>query len=360
MTSGVQVPARAVDRIANGMHIGPTAHSDDGTVYHHLAVQSDLNGHRLKLGIFLPQGRMFDTRTGILDGARAAERIGYDSVWVYERLLYAQDQTGEHRLTEYGDGAWPAIYRSVPEPLIALSMAAAVTTRVNLGTALLLPPLHMPVRLAKSLATLDAASNGRLIAGLGTGWAVDEFTATAPRPREERGDALDEFLDIAQAVWGPDPVAFKNERYQIFPAEFGPKPTRPIPVLLSGGTRKALDRVARRAAAWLPAMVPADKVKSTLASLRQKAAEYGRNPEDLSCTAVVALFSLDEVPERDRRPYTGSISQVMQDVVALGEAGVAEIILTVPNLARSVPHYVDLAEEFHQRIRQAGIAPALR
>jgi probable F420-dependent oxidoreductase len=314
----------------------------------------------LKAGISLPQGRLFDTRSGILDGARAAERIGYDSVWVYERVLYAQDQTGEHRLTEYGDGTWPEIYRSVPEPLICLSMAAAVTTRVQLGTALLLPPLHMPVQLAKSFATLDAASNGRLIAGLGVGWSVDEFTATAPRPRAERGAALEEFLDVARAMWGPDPVAFKNERYQVFPAEFGPKPARPIPVLLGGASEKSLDRVARRAAGWMPAMVPADRVKSTLASLREKAAEYGRDPQDLSCTAVVALFSLDEVPERDRRPYTGSMSQVMPDIAALGEAGVAEVILTVPNLSRSVPHYVELAEEFHQEIRQAGLVIADR
>ena len=102
-------------------------------------------------------------------------------------------------------------------------------------------------------------------------------------------------------------------------------------------------------------MTPPDKIKSTLASLREKAAEYGRNPEGLSCTAVVALFSLAEVPERDRQPYTGRISQVMQDIAALSEAGVSEIILTIPNLVRGVPEYTDLAAEFHQRIREAGL-----
>jgi probable F420-dependent oxidoreductase len=309
----------------------------------------------VKLGIFLPQDRSFDTRTGILDTARAAEQIGYDSVWVYERVLYAQDQTGEHRLTDYGDGTWPAYYRSVPEPLIALSMAAAVTTQVRLGTAVLLAPLHMPLRLAKSLATLDAASGGRVIAGLGTGWSIDVFAAAAPRPMNERGAALDEFLDIAEAAWGPDPVSFKNERYQIFPAEVGPKPARPIPVLLGGESGKALDRAARRAAGWLPSMTPPDQVGATLARLREKAEEYGRNPGEFSCTTVVALFRLGEVPERDRQPYTGSISQVIQDLVALAEAGVEEIILTLPFLVGSVPELADLAAEFHQRIREAGI-----
>jgi probable F420-dependent oxidoreductase len=309
----------------------------------------------MKLGMFLPQGRTFDTREGILGAARAAERIGYDSVWAWERMLYPQDQVGEHRFLGYGDGTWPAYYRSVPEPLVTLSMAAAVTTRVRLGTAILLAPLHMPLRLAKSLATLDAASNGRVIAGLGTGWSLDEFSATAPRPLGERGAALDEFLDIAEATWGPDPVSFKNERYQIFPAEIGPKPAGPIPVLLGGGGKKALDRVARRATGWLPSLTPPDQVRAILADLREKAAEYGRNPAELSCTVVVALFSLAEVPERDRRPYTGSIAQVIQDLAALAEVGVEEVILTLPFLAVSVPELADLAAEFHQRIREAGI-----
>lgn len=309
----------------------------------------------MKIGTFLPQGRRFSTGEGLLGAAQAAERIGYDSVWVFERVLYPQDQTGEHRLTEYGDGTWPDYYRSVPEPLIALSMAAAVTTRVRLGTAVLLAPLHMPLRLAKSLATLDAASGGRVIAGLGTGWAIDEFSATAPRPHKERGAALDEFLDIADVVWGPDPVSFANERYEIFPAEIGPKPAGPIPVLLAGGNRKALDRVARRAAGWLPSQTPPDRIRSTLSGLRQKVADYGRNPDEFRCTTVVALFSLAEVPERDRKPYTGSLPQVVEDLAALSEAGVEEIILTLPFLANSLPELEHLAAEFHEQIRAAGI-----
>jgi probable F420-dependent oxidoreductase len=309
----------------------------------------------MKIGMFLPQGRTFDTREGILGAAQAAERIGYDSVWAWERMLYPKDQTGEHRFLGYGDGTWPAYYRSVPEPLVTLSMAAAVTTRVRLGTAVLLAPLHMPLRLAKSLATIDAASGGRVIAGLGTGWSIDEYSATAPRPFSERGAALDEFLDIAEEVWGPDPVSFKNERYQIFPAEIGPKPASPIPVLLAGRSKKALDRVARRATGWLPSLTPPDQVKATLASLREKATEYGRNPDEFGCTVVVGVFDLAEVPDRDRRPYVGSIPQIVQDLAALAEAGVEEIILTLPFPAGSLPELADLAAEFHQRIREAGL-----
>jgi alkanesulfonate monooxygenase SsuD/methylene tetrahydromethanopterin reductase-like flavin-dependent oxidoreductase (luciferase family) len=145
-----------------------------------------------------------------------------------------------------------------------------------------------------------------VIAGLGTGWSVDEYAATAPRPMRERGAALKEFLDIAEAVWRPDPVSFNNERYHIFPAEIGPKPTRRIPVLLGGWSQKTLDRIARRAAGLLPSMTPPDQIRASMTELRERAEEYGRDPAELSCTTVVALFSLAEVPERGRQPYTAA------------------------------------------------------
>lgn len=309
----------------------------------------------LKLGTFLPQNWSYDPHGSLVEAARAAEKIGYDSVWVFERVLYAEDQTGVHRLTEYGDGAWPDIYRRVIDPVVALSMAVAVTSRVRVGTAALIPPLHVPFRLAHSFASVAAASGGRVVAGLGTGWSVDEYAATAPRPMAERGAALDEFLDMADALWGPDPVSFKNERYTVFPAEVGPKPAERIPVLLGGRGKKALERVARRASGWLPSLLPPAQVGATLRGLREKAAEYGRNPAELSCTAVVGLSPFSEVTENGRMPYTGSFNQVISDLGELAEAGAAEVVVTLPFLARDVSELCDLSAEFHARFRAAGI-----
>ena len=309
----------------------------------------------LKLGTFLPQNWTYDPHGDLVEGARAAEEIGYDSVWVFERVLYAEDQGGVHRLTEYGDGSWPAIYRRVIDPIVALSMAVAVTSRVRVGTAVLIPPLHVPFRLAHSFASVAAASGGRVVAGLGTGWSVDEYAATAPRPMAERGAALDEFLDMAEALWGPDPVSFKNDRYTVYPAEVGPKPAERIPVLLAGRGRRALDRVARRASGWLPSNVPPSAVDATLRGLREKAAEYGRDPAELSCTAVVGLRPFREVPESGRRPYAGSIDQVISDLADLRKAGVQEVVLTLPLIAGNVSEFRDVAAEFHARFRTAGI-----
>ncbi|MFD3406571.1 TIGR03619 family F420-dependent LLM class oxidoreductase [Kribbella sp. NPDC058693] len=309
----------------------------------------------LKLGTLLPQNWQYVPGTDLISAAKAAEEIGYDSVWVFERVLYAQDQTGIHKLTEYGDGTWPELYRQVMDPLVALSMAAAVTSRVEVGTAIVVPPLHMPFRLARSFASIAASSGGRVVAGLGSGWSVDEFSATAPRPIAERGAALDEFLDVAAAMWAPDPVSFKNERYTVYPAEVGPKPAEQIPVFLGGPSRRARSRVARRASGWMPSLLPPADVTSKYRELLKMADEYGRDPGELSCRSLVGLSPFGEVPAAGRAPYTGSVDQVLDDLAELAAGGVDEVILTLPFIANGINELNDLAAEFHAKFRLAGI-----
>jgi probable F420-dependent oxidoreductase len=308
----------------------------------------------MKLGLFLPQNRDFDLRADPMRAAQAAERIGYDSVWAFERVLVPQDQSGDHGF--HGPGRpWPGYYRSVADPLLTLAMAAAVTSKVTLGTAALLPPLHVPFGLARSLASLAALSDRQVVAGLGNGWSADEHAAMAPRGLNRRSTSTEEFLDMADAVWGPDPVSFENERYTVVAAEVGPKPARPIQVFLGGAGEKTLDRVARRAAGWLPSRTGPKEIDSTLRQLRQKAAEYGRNPQDVRCIAVAAFTSLAEVPAAGREPYTGSVDQIVSDIADLAEVGVDETVLTLNLSSRDVEELIDSAAEFRDRVTAAGI-----
>ncbi|MER7007519.1 TIGR03619 family F420-dependent LLM class oxidoreductase [Dactylosporangium sp. NPDC000555] len=309
----------------------------------------------LKIGVNLPQLKSFDPATAVTRAARAAEEIGFDSVWVFERLLLPEDQSGEHGLYGMPGVPWPKRYGGILDPLVALTLAAAVTDRVELGTCVLVAPLHGPVRLARTLASIDAAAGGRLVAGLGTGWSVDEFAAFAPRPFAQRGAALDEFLDVAAAVWGADPVSFRNERYEIAPAEVGPKPARRIPVYVGGISDVALRRAARRADGWLPTGLPPAAVGGTLTRLRQMTADAGRDPSAMGCTFQVGVASTAEVPPQRRKPYTGSVDQIVGDIAQLAEAGVDHVFVTVPNVARDMDEYVDVAADFHARIRAAGL-----
>ncbi|WP_042430184.1 TIGR03619 family F420-dependent LLM class oxidoreductase [Streptacidiphilus anmyonensis] len=308
----------------------------------------------MRLGLSLPQFRQYTPGRDVAAVARAAERIGFDSLWAFERLLVPDNPS--QGLFGVPGLPWPDHYRSVAEPLMTLATAGAATDRVRLGTSVLVAPLHLPFQLAKQLATLDAATGGgRLLAGLGTGWSHDEYAASGAAPFAERGAQLEETLDVLAAVWGPDPVSYTGKRTVIAPSEVGPKPTAPIPVLLAASGRPALDRLARRADGWLPIGVPFDRLPAAWAEIREAAAGHGRDASALQMIGR-ANISLSATPlaEEHRRQFTGSREQIVADVVAAAEAGMDELLLELQGSARDALELVDLAAEFHAAVREAG------
>lgn len=120
----------------------------------------------------------------------------------------------------------PEFYGSTYEPLETLSHIAAVTERIKLGTAVLVVPLHVPVMLARRLATLDRFSGGRVIAGLGQGWQHNEFE-TANVSISRKGARTEEFIAAMRAAWGPDPVRHEGEFYRIAPSQVNPSRSGP-------------------------------------------------------------------------------------------------------------------------------------
>ncbi|MDQ1072178.1 putative F420-dependent oxidoreductase [Streptomyces canus] len=173
------------------------------------------------------------------------------SLWVYEGALFPAPPTQGLGGTE--EVPWPGQYRGVPEAaLVTLAPVVAGTERAELGTSVLVAPLHGPFQLAKSLATLDAASGGRVVAGLGTGWSTDEYAAAGVGPFAERGRVLDEIIDVCRPVWGPEPVRYEGRHTRIASAAVRPNRARPIPVLLPSSSRKAMLRLVDRADGWMP------------------------------------------------------------------------------------------------------------
>ncbi|GAA4957004.1 TIGR03619 family F420-dependent LLM class oxidoreductase [Actinoplanes utahensis] len=309
----------------------------------------------VKLGVSLPQFQQFTPGVDVVAAARALEEIGFDSLWAFERLLVPEDQSGPHGLYNVPGLPWPDLYRGVTDALVTLSMAAAVTERIELGAGVLVVPLHVPVRLAKQLATLDAASGGRLIAGLGSGWSIDEFAAGGAVPITERGRALDDFLDIAEAVWGPNPVSFATGRFRADAADIGPKPARRIPVLLGAASDKALARVARRADGWVASGATPEQVAEKLALVKRLAEEYGRDPATIGCTVQIATLDLTESTAQPRPPYAGNVAQLAEDVAALAEAGADHVYLTLPAAVKDVTELIDRSGEFYETVRAAGV-----
>ncbi|WP_217141069.1 LLM class F420-dependent oxidoreductase [Streptomyces sp. AC627_RSS907] len=306
-----------------------------------------------RLGLGLPQMRQYDLGKDVPDVARAAEAMGYGSVWVFERALFPEPAT--QGLYGVEGLPWPDEYRNVAEPLVTLTLAAAATERVELGTSVLVAPLHVPFQLAKALASLDAASGGRVLAGFGTGWSHDEYAASSVRPFAERGQALDELLEVCRAVWGPDPVVYDGHLTKITSAVVGPKPARPIPVLLAAGSAKARRRLVDHADGWLPAGMGAGELAGQWRRLRDLAAERGRTEPIRTVLRVNARYQAATGAAAGRRPFHGSVDQIVEDLTAYAEIGLDEILLDLQSTARDAEELKDVAAEVYEKARASGI-----
>jgi probable F420-dependent oxidoreductase len=306
-----------------------------------------------RLGLGLPQNKQFDIGRDVPDVARAAEEIGYESLWVYERALFPE-RTSQGL---YGiEGlAWPDSYRGVAEPLVTLTLAAAATRRAQIGTSVLVAPLRVPFQLAKSLATLDAASGGRVVAGLGTGWSLDEYAAASVRPFEERGQVLDEVIDVCRAVWGPDPVSYQGRLTRISSAVVAPKPARPIPILLAATTRRALQRLVDKADGWMPVGLSAGQLATQWRELQYLAAERGRTEPLRTVLRTNAVYTAKPYDGAKRGPFQGNVEQIVEDLVAHAEVGLDEIFIDLQATMRDAQEMKDVAAELYAAARAAGI-----
>ncbi|MER8030610.1 LLM class F420-dependent oxidoreductase [Streptomyces bauhiniae] len=307
-----------------------------------------------RLGLGLPQMRQYDTGRDVPDVARAAEEIGYDSLWVFERALVPEPAT--QGLYGIPGMPWPDYYRGVADPLVTLTLAATATSRAELGSSVLVAPLHLPFQLAKSLATLDAVSGGRVIAGFGTGWSLDEYAAAGVLPFEERGTALDEVIAVCRAVWGPDPVVHHGKTTDIDSAIVGPKPVRPIPVLLAATNRRAMRRLVERGDGWLPGAYGPEQLAAQWRDLRELAEEAGRTEPIRTVIRVNARVAAKPVTGADRALFEGDTDQIVADIAAhTGIIPDAEILLDVQSEARDAAELKATAAEVYEKARAAGV-----
>jgi probable F420-dependent oxidoreductase len=279
--------------------------------------------------------------------ATAAEQVGYSSVWVSDhRPGPGWGPAPEGREPDAGPLAGLA---TTLDPMSVLTYAAAVTTRVRLGTSVLVAPWYRPVLLARSLTSLDVLSDGRLTVGLGLGWSLDEFDAVGV-PQEELGRRLDDALDMLATVWGTGGPAAggRDAAGSPIPTAPGTVP-RPRPsVLLAAYTPEGLDRVARRADGWNPAGLPIEMLAPLWASVRDLAAGHGRDPDALELVVRANLVISDRPIDGERTSYAGTVEQVAADIADTRRAGAHEVILGL-----SGDHDLDQALDAYARIAEA-------
>ena len=280
----------------------------------------------MDLGITLPTSGPHASPDGIVRMARAAEDLGYAAVWTYERLLYP---LGDVPQPGGPPRPLPDHLRTTYEPLETLAYVAAATSRVRLGTSVLVAPFHTPVGLARRLATLDRLSAGRVVAGLGQGWIAQEFEAAGVSLRR-RGAGVEEFVAAMRAAWGPDPVEFSGRFYRIPASEIAPKPVQQpgIPVILGGFAPAAIERAARIADGINPMAISLEALAGLLSRFRSAAHAAGRDARSLR-VVVRANVPITERPMTGRRPFLGgSPDQVAGDLDRLRELDVDHVLFT--------------------------------
>jgi len=281
----------------------------------------------MRLGFTVPQFGEDAGPEALQEVARQAEDLGYDSLWVAERLLYPINPRAPYPGT--ADGSLPLAYRRSLDPLATLAYLAAATSRIRIGTFINLP-FHNPVLLARELGTIDVLSQGRLNVGFGGGWSPDEFEAIGV-PMRERGRRAEEALQVIEAIWRDNPVEFEGRYLRVPESFFDLKPVqkpRP-PIYMAAYAPATMDRVARLADGWIPAGVPLSAMEQMFAAIKQGAAEAGCDPGNLKLI-VIANIEFHPAPLGDGRPiFVGSAEQIEQDVAATQQLGTEEIIFNV-------------------------------
>ena len=261
----------------------------------------------MKIGITCGGIGPYASAAFLRQSVQAAERAGFAHYWLPEHVVqfaaypesnYPYSDGSGQDLPEQPDDAplkWDDDTYSMSDPrndlvdpLVALSWMAALTGTIELGTNILVLPQRNPVVLAKALATLDSLSGGRVLLGVGVGWAKEEMDAIGVDFRS-RGKRTDEGIAVLRALWGQDHATYEGAFHRFAGACSFPKPLRPggVPVLIGGESEAALRRVARLGDGWLPYNLPVDAAAGVIARLKDMVRAEGRDPERLRIIKIV-------------------------------------------------------------------------
>jgi probable F420-dependent oxidoreductase len=287
--------------------------------------------------------------------AQNTESEGFDSLWVFERLLWPINPQTPYVATP--DGSLPIEYQIMLDPLETLTYVAANTNKIALGTSVIDMLFHNPVILARRFATLDILSEGRSIAGFGIGWSKDEYQASNI-PFQNRGKRADEFIQVLKRIWTDDVVEFKGKYYSIPASKIGPKPIQKPhpPVYLGGFSPNTFSRIVNYDTnGWLAVVGgPLEYLDNTIKTIKDIANKANKDPNKFKVILLahlnVALDSKSQsttTNEDQRFPFTGTIDQIGNDIKRIKQMDIDHIIfgyVFVP-IGRDVNKMLDLTKQ---------------
>jgi probable F420-dependent oxidoreductase len=301
----------------------------------------------VKLSIEFPSVAYREGSDAVRRLAQAIERIGYDHIDVFDHVVMGFPLDGRPT------GPYPATM-PVLEPLMMLAHVAAVTSRVTLGTEVLVLPQREPTLVAKQVSTLDTLSNGRVRLGVGVGWQESEYEALGA-DFSTRGARMDEAIGLLRTYWSETRVDFDGKHYHATAMAMEPKPPqgRRLPIWVGGNSEPAYRRVGRLGDGWLASRVnEAADARRAIDTIRRHAEQAGRDPNAIGLQSMVAPPPRDAEGKR----FYAEPDRVVARVAAVKAMGFEWVSLNATAIfqagARSVDAMIDVLGALHGRIRE--------
>ncbi|SPM33983.1 Flavin-dependent oxidoreductase, luciferase family (includes alkanesulfonate monooxygenase SsuD and methylene tetrahydromethanopterin reductase) [Mycobacterium rhizamassiliense] len=275
----------------------------------------------MKLGFALPiVGPAISSATALSAFCRALEDLGYDSLWVGDRLVTPVDM---HSTYPGKEQPYPAQMTRYLDPVLLWTVAATATTRMRLNASTLSTFYYEPVHLARLLTTLDVLSEGRLDVGVGVGWMKDEHDIARGADWRRRGRMLDDLLAFLREWWTTTPVSWNSEFFSLPPVHADLRPVQPggPPIWIGGASEAAMRRVGRSGVGWLGVEgLQADVTDHLWSIARRAAQDAGRDPDALKTAMRINLepgTSVESVTDRLERLAGSGADEAIVDAFAM-------------------------------------------
>jgi probable F420-dependent oxidoreductase len=319
----------------------------------------------MQFGFALPGRGPLATPEALTKLAEKADALRYASVFVTDHVVIPTSYSSPYPYSPTGRfaGDWTNGYL---EPLAMMGVLVGLTSRVKIGTSVLVVPYRNPVVTAKMLATLDVMSGGRMILGAGVGWMKEEFEAVQAPPFADRGKVTDEYLRLMREMWTKEPVEFTGAHYRLPSASALPKPRQKggIPIWIGGHTDVALRRTGELADAWHPigmrppAMLPPDEYAEKVKIIHGWARKAGRDPKAIGLSLRVPL---ELAPKRGRATvselpgFRGTAQDVIRHIRSYQALGVSHFVFdpASPDLKGQLTLMERFAEEVRPKVLRA-------
>jgi len=256
--------------------------------------------------------------------AQKAESLGFESFWLPEHPVIPVHTTSRYGGT--ADGSIPPMMMDMADPFISLAQASAVTQKIKLGTSICLVPEHNPIDQAKQIATLDRASNGRFIFGIGAGWLREE-TEIMGGDFDHRWSQTREAILAMKELWTKDESEFHGQYFDFPPVRCFPKPVQKPhpPVLLGGYASNIFKRIVSWGDGWLPVRVDVDQVKMGRATMDELAEAAGRDPKSIQISVYGAPPDREQISQFEEAGASRAVVQLSSTKEADGVAGLESL-----------------------------------